>query len=500
MSIVNISNGEAQASVTTKLNSLITETNQLIDLEALFTTSDDYLYTTAATLAGYDVNSTLDWGNYIDELKAAYQLGMTTFLLPGTKNSSLGFSTQTQNEPGEVTDVNLFRESEAYGYDGNGDLVNALANVPVWGYRYDGQYNEWVTQGYWNRPTVTNVWTETEPISGVYGGVEIISIDYPNIPFKTAARLVADGVVGANFMGSASVITGDIYTMTAFIRKDDLTEPVLTVANIPSSDVSPEIANALYTAATKSLLEPVGNGIWFCMMTTTAGTNISITGFRKRESMSQVPINVFGVSLFEGDKFNQIGNYRNYLNSWVVPTTNGATATRLVDDTLFGDILTDGFVSNSGGSLVGTLSFQVMDYFGGLSTGQSVIGLSETNNRDNAVILSIAGDIVRLRFAIGGTTTYDTTFSEYDAKYSKYVITFDGTGHTWYRNGVQLLTNGTPIPDTFVKFFVNNQSTTGSYVQLKNIFLSRNKISEQNAIDLSRWLTFDQMAADLGCK
>lgn len=504
MSISNISNGEAQATITTKLNSLITETNRLVDLEELLAVDDSYLYSTAAQLAGFDINSPVDWEKYVADFKDAYQLGMKTFLIPSAKNSSLGFSTQTSNQPGAVTTLGQFRESTSHKYNGNGDLESLGVNDPRWGYTFDGQWNEWVTQGYWNLPEVTNIWTETEPISSTGGsigsGVEIVSIDYPEIPFKTAARLDNSG--GAvNFMDEASVTTGDIYTMAVFLRKDDLTEPVIGVGNSSSNDVSLEIGNGLYVNASSSLLEPVGNGIWFAMMTIAAGASTTITGARKRDSMNPLPINVFGLSLFEGDVFDEIGGYQNYLNAWTVPTTAGTTATRLQDDAYIGNILNEGYVSSSSGDLIGTVSFQVLESFTGTGTGQSVFGLSENSDRDDAIIITRNANIVRLRFAIGASVTYDTTISpSVDTKYSKYVLRFDGSGHTWYRNGEQILTNATPIPDTFVNMLINNDSTTGAYVQLKNIFYSPVKISHDNAVFLSKWKSFDQMAADLGCK
>ena len=217
--------------------------------------------------------------------------------------------------------TNINSTSGTTVFNENGNIVQLANNEPTWNFPLDGSCPYLVM-----RPTLQNIWDQTEPITS--SPTTIVSINWGyNLPFTTAHRLIVSNI----FKTIPQVAIGNVYTICLFARKADLSFPIVNIGNNPENDFSIEIGNQLWRNFERNLIEEVGDGIYFLMGTAICGPLVSVTGVRKRDSQSTVNVDIAAISLFEGDLFDQIKDYKGFIHNFYVPSTGGQQLTRPPD-------------------------------------------------------------------------------------------------------------------------------------------------------------------------
>lgn len=311
MNIVDpIQNGEVEASVNSKVGSILTALVGSTALASIaswagvisnFNTAVPTAQQLVPNEFGYTARAKLNWANTLnnvvdyfvgegDELKANTILANHfSTRITGTQPSLyLGFDDLLISRPPTTS-----RATAATVVDGAGQIVVVPADTP----RYDWETGR---RGLLIEAAQTNLALYSEPASDAQttnrSGISYVA------GFDGFANAVAFGDNSENrfcYVGP-SLVADSVYTIYAYVRMDDGGAPVVALGNSGSHDFTLILGGS----ATAGVVKPVvhlGGGLYRVGMTRTPAGAVANNGIVKYSGLSNRGFRVTGFQVFAGD-------------------------------------------------------------------------------------------------------------------------------------------------------------------------------------------------------
>lgn len=171
-------------------------------------------------------------------------------------------------------------------------------------------------------PQRTNLWEYSEPSENVLGMTNDTTAGINNWGIGLNGVVTIPSTGNDNrFLNGNNINLETTYTFSLICRLSNGQEPIIGVGNVSGFDLNIVIGgdNATENSINKINIK---NDLWFITGSLTSTSNVSITGFRKRQSQSPNTVEISAFMIVEGEVNLQPYSY--------IPT-NGSIATRNAD-------------------------------------------------------------------------------------------------------------------------------------------------------------------------